>query len=393
MVQAIIVLVFIVLMMALMVSGKCPTLIALPILTVGIAIVCGLPLTGEESLLQTVIEDGAVRLSTNYAQVIIATWVGCLMAATGITETMIRKAAEFGGDKTLVVTLLLFFVSIGIFAAVPGLGGVIMVGSIVLPILISVGVDKFTAASVLLLSYGAGENFSLTRTSYFAGVVGVEHSDVYFFCCILASVTAIAGLVYILVRYFKNGRKFAFSAKVNAIEEKTGNLKGFSGAMAMLTPFIPILLVVALKWPIIPAFLVALVWAFVWTSKGKSWKEICNLFSKTCYNGFMDAAPCAALMIFIGMLLKVINTTAVNAVLAPLVNSITPTSPLTFILFFAICAPLVLYRGPLNLYGLGAGIAALMTASGIVSPTMVFVGFVGVCALQGSSCPTNTHNV
>lgn len=45
------------------------------------------------------------------------------------------------------------------------------------------------------------------------------------------------------------------------------------------------------------------------------------------------------------------------------------------------------------MYGLGAGIAALMASLGTIAPMMVCIGFLGVAAVQDTSCPTNTHNV
>ena len=67
-----------------------------------------------------------------------------VMEKTRISETMIKKGAELGGDKTLIVTLVLFIIASILFSVVNGLGTVIMVGTIVIPILVSVGVDKFT---------------------------------------------------------------------------------------------------------------------------------------------------------------------------------------------------------------------------------------------------------
>jgi len=397
MLQGILIIVFMVIMMVLMVTRKVPTLIAVPVLAIGIAIIGGLPLHGEESILQTVIQDGSIKLASSYAGVLIATWLGCVMAKTGISETMIRKAAELGGDKTLIVALLLYAVTVALSSTMSGLGAVIMIGTIVIPILISVGVDKFTAAAIMLLAYGTGEHYGLTRSNYFAGVFGLDVPTVFGFSVVVAVCTTVASITYILWRYFKNGRKFAFSADKDFNEgsfegdDVAYEIKGFRGAMAMLTPFVPIFVVVVFKWPVVPSFLIALVWALGWTAKG--WKRTCNLTAKTCYEGFLVGAPCAALMIFIGMLLNAINASTIKTVLEPLINAITPTSPIAFIILFSVLTPLVLYRGPLNMYGLGAGIAALMASAGVISPMMVCVGFLGVAAVQDTSCPTNTHNV
>jgi hypothetical protein len=397
MLQGILIIVFMVLLIILMVAGKIPTLYAIPLLAIGIAIIGGLPLRGKDSILDTVIQDGSLRLASSYVGVLIATWLGSIMEKTKISETMIRKAAELAGDKTLIVALLLFAVTCALSSTMSGLGAVIMIGTIVIPILISVGVDKFTAGAIMLLAYGTGEHWGLIKANYFADVLKLDVQTTYRYCLIVAACSTIASIVYILWRFLKNGRKFAFAAPVDNMapsdsgDDDAYEIKGWRGGLAMLTPLVPIFVVVAFKWPVIPSFVVAVLWALVWTSKGL--RKTFNLGAKTCYEGFLLGAPCAALMIFIGMLLNAINIGSVKDALAPLINAITPTSPITFVLFFILLAPLVLYRGPLNMYGLGAGIAALMSAAGILSPMMVGVGFFGVSALQDTSCPTNTHNV
>lgn len=63
MIKGIILIAFMVVIMVLMVTRKVPTLIAIPILAIGIAVIAGVPLTGEESIISTVIQSGAVKLA------------------------------------------------------------------------------------------------------------------------------------------------------------------------------------------------------------------------------------------------------------------------------------------------------------------------------------------
>lgn len=189
MIKGIILIAFMVVIMVLMVTRKVPTLIAIPILAIGIAVIAGVPLTGEESIISTVIQSGAVKLAGSYTACLIATWMSCIMQRTGITENMIRKAAELGGDKTNIVAILLFLVICALSTVMSGLGAVIMMGTIAIPILISVGVEKFTAAAILLCAYGAGEHFGMVRATYFAEVFGLEVGQVYHFSVVVAITT------------------------------------------------------------------------------------------------------------------------------------------------------------------------------------------------------------
>ena len=139
--------------------------------------------------------------------------------------------------------------------------------------------------------------------------------------------------------------------------------------------------------------MVALVWACVFTSWKAGWKRTMNMLTKTLFDGFSATAPSATLMIGIGMLLNAINQPVVKAALEPMMRAVTPSSTIGFIAFFIVLAPLCLYRGPLNLWGLGAGIAALMVGLDVLPLNVVMGGFCAVSVMQLLCCPTNTHNV
>src|SRR5690606_26893236 len=74
-------------------------------------------------------------------------------------------------------------------------------------------------------------------------------------------------------------------------------------------------------------------------------------------------------------------------------QAIIPTSPFGYVLTFGLCAPLALYRGPLNMWGLGFGVGAIIISSGTVPPLAVMAILLTVGQVQGICDPTNTHNV
>jgi hypothetical protein len=79
-------------------------------------------------------------------------------------------------------------------------------------------------------------------------------------------------------------------------------------------------------------------------------------------------------------------------IIKPLMSQIVPTNPFTYVLIFTVAAPLALYRGPLNVWGMGYGLAAVFLASGL-NPGAVMGLLLAVGQIQGISDPTNTHNV
>lgn len=399
MLQGILIIVFMVAIMALMVTRKMPTVLALFVLTVGICLIGGVPAIAVDAdgkavgFLQAVLQSGATKLGDAIMVAIFAGWLGMVMEKTQISETMIKKGAELGGDKTLVVTLILFIVAALLFSTVNGLGTVIMVGTIVIPILVSVGADKFTATAVMLLAYCVGNNINLSCINSIAAVVGAEFRDVQIIQAICAAGAFVSGVIFLILRTRKVGKKFAFSAPTGEAETSVYQIKGVTGALAMLTPLIPLVLVIVFKFPLIASFLVALLWACVFTSWKAGWKRTMNMLTKTLFDGFSATAPSATLMIGIGMLLNAINMPSVKAALEPMIRAVTPTGTVSFILFFVLLAPLCLYRGPLNLWGLGAGIASLMVGLNVLPLNAVMGGFCAVSVMQLLCCPTNTHNV
>ncbi|MCW3053545.1 MAG: H+/gluconate symporter family protein, partial [Chthonomonadales bacterium] len=75
----------------------------------------------------------------------------------------------------------------------------------------------------------------------------------------------------------------------------------------------------------------------------------------------------------------------------PLLMAVAPHSPWTYVLFFGLLSPLALYRGPFNLYGLGAGIGGILTT--LLAPTLVMGALMCTGMVQGVCDPTNTMNV
>ena len=59
---------------------------------------------------------------------------------------------------------------------------------------------------------------------------------------------------------------------------------------------------------------------------------------------------------------------------------------------FALFAPAALYRGPFNMYGMGAGIAAILMGFGTFPPEALCGMFLAVGFVQVIADPTNSHN-
>ncbi len=156
-----IVLVFL-LLAGLMVARILPALLAVPLMAIATAALAGSP----PDAVAGVIVHGAVQLAPVYATVIFGALLSRVVLATGIAETIVTYAAEFGGDQPLVLALILCAAVALLFTSVTGLGAIIMIGTIVLPVMMTVGVPRATAATLFLLAFGLGYILNIAQWTF-----------------------------------------------------------------------------------------------------------------------------------------------------------------------------------------------------------------------------------
>lgn len=395
MVQGIVIVIIFVVLAGLMMTKKIPAVLALPIMAVGIAFAAGLPLRGDEGILDFVISSGALKLSGTYVPILFACWLSQILYRSGVTDTIIKKAAEFGGDKPFVISMLLCAVTVFLFTTLYGTGAVAMVGAVVLPILLSVGVPPIVACNAFLASLSAGYSLNPSNISAITSITGVEASDIQGAAIVLAVASCIFTVLYMAWSFKKHGLKFAFAAPIKESQssnENHGTVKGIRGFLASITPLVVVALAYIWKLPVVATFIIGIVWAIVFTFKGK-WSTNMSSIVESCYQGFKEGAPTAALMFGIGMILNAMTAPTTQAVIKPFMVAITPTTAVGLIIFVCLLCPLGLYRGPFNLMGLGAGLAASMIAVGALPVAALSAVFYAAFRWPTQSCPTSTQVV
>ena len=393
MLAGILICVIFVLFAALMMTKKLPTLFALPIMAVIFGLIVGLPATGDEGIVNHVLVGGATSLASSYVAILISCWLSQLLYRTGVTNTIIKKAAELGGDKPFVVAVLMLLVSFFLFTSLLGTGAAAMVGSVVIPILISVGIPAASAATLFLTSLGAGYCVNPGNMTSTLNIAGMTQEQLNPAAMILAAGCIVFMLIHLVVVFKKNGMKLAFSApaeEADAAAEKS--VKGIRGFLACMTPLVVLVLTMALKWDAIVTFSIGVVWAAVFTYKGK-WSQFVSLLVSCFNDGFKDGAPAAGLMFGIGMLLKAVGASTTQAAIAPFMAAITPQTVTALVIMVCVLAPLALYRGPLQIFGLGAGLLACIMGVGTFSPVFLGAIFYATSRWTFCACPTATQAV
>jgi hypothetical protein len=199
----------------------------------------------------------------------------------------------------------------------------------------------------------------------------------------VALILGLVSIAYLVVEGRKQSKVFAWAAGADL--DQTPPVP----TIALLTPLIAPGLMLAWGWPDIPAFLVAILFGCITTQPTR----LVNNLTASVLEGLKDVSPVVGLFLGLGMTLKATMDPSCQAIMEPFLKAVLPPSPLYYLAFFVLLAPLTLYRGPFNLYGLGAGFAALMAKSGMLPPAAVMTAFMSVGQMQSVCDPTNTHNV
>lgn len=376
---------------ALMLTRRLPTAFALALLAVAIAFLAGAPLTGENSVLDTVLQEGAPTLAATMIAIILGSWLGKLLDETGIAGTLVRKIVEFGGDRPTVVALGVLAVSALVGTVTGSAPAAMLAGIIGIPAMIAVGVPKVTAAGTVLMGIAVGIPFELPLWQFFSTALELPIPTVRGFMVKLFPFALAAALAFVLVETRRRGTEHAWSLKsVDAKPRSRREELGDAPWYALLAPAVPLVLALGFELAIIPSLLAGVLYALVTTTRPGGMNK---RLLRTLYGGFEVAAPPLVLFIAIGILLAAVKLPGAVDALEPLVKAVSPHNPVVFVLVFTLLVPLCLYRGPLNVFGLGAGIAGVLIATGIYPAVAVLGMATSYNQVFGVADPTSTQTV
>lgn len=380
---------------ALMFTRKMPALLALPSMAILIAALAQMPVN---DILNQIIGQGAVKLASVYVAVFMGAMMGRVMMQTGIAEEIIKRAAEFGGERPLIVAFGLMLVTAVLFTTLQGLGAIITLGSLVLPIMMSLGIPRKLAGTLFLLAFGTGFIFNPIVFSLYRQLLQLKNDDILppsvsDFALVLMGLMAVAVVIYALVAAKKSGEILLFSAtSTEELLKRDKNKK--VPFIALLTPIVPLALYFGfnywgLKLDFTAAFIIGSLFAIVTTN----WRNGIKTLTASAIKGIEDGAPAAILMMGIGMLLNALNLQPIKTALEPLIRALPFESPIFYVAFFGLLSPLALYRGPLNIFGIGIGLFTIMFGTAVLPPLALLAAIMCVLQVQNICDPTNTHNV
>lgn len=443
---------------AAMITRTLPALLALPLM--GIALACSAVwVTGEvawHDVLDGVLSDGAVMLHEAMVVTFFGGGLSFVMQRSGVAESLVKQGAELVGADPLAVGIFGLLLVALLFTSLTGLGAVIMVSMIVLPMLSTVGLSPTAGAGIVLFGMSLGGVINPANWVLYTKTLGVPAQDVQQYALVLFAVITIAGVAMILFELFLGrlvrldartaGVLAAFAAVIAGVCYMLLGMEPTKGpstpgpvltwtrhgvlvlfalivlrelgsvlsrvsrwrhqqvrvrGAAYLIPVVPLLAILLFDVPILAAFLIAFAYAILATARPGSMA----LTVQSLIQGWSSVMPAIVLMAGIGILIAAVKGPAdwaaahnnakwpVLAAIEPILQQLVPSSPWMYVIGFGLAAPLALYRGPLNVWGLGFGVATVLTASGKLPPAAVMALLLSVGQVQGICDPTNTANV
>jgi hypothetical protein len=420
-------LLFFLVMAALMYSRRLSALLALPLMAVALSIIAGIP---ASEILNDVVAKGALKLNATYTTTMFGAMLAELLNRLGVAKSLVRWVAEFAGDNSFILGLLLTAVTALLFSTLGGLGAVIMVGTITLPVMLSIGIPNATAGALFLFGISLGGMFNIAGWQLYMDVLGIPKEHIIAFVVPYALVVSglivsflaidlkqrsnlglafislfLLGSIFWLINHVFVARASSGQAHISgrsiivsfctvailsayAVFRRLKN-KNDLPAFVLFTPLIPLVLVLFCHWEFIPAFIAGLVFATLGTWQTDS----LNNLNRAIIDGIAQVIPAVVLMIGIGMLITAVRHPNIATAIAPLLARFIPTDPFQYVLVFTLAAPLALYRGPLSLWGMGSGIVSLIQKATNLSSQAIMGMLMSVGQIQGICDPTNTHNI
>lgn len=313
-------------------------------------------------------------------------WFGRVMLDTGIAATIIKKVIELGGDKPIVSMILLSTVTTLIFTSLFGTGAVIAIGIIILPIYMSLGIPKKLGIVTFMTSIGAGLYINpVIFKQYQAFYTNYQYDYNYLKWGFSAlGIQLGVTILVILIVLLTQKKKHMWQATPSSKTPTTQHVP----FIALITPFIPVILAIVFKWPVIPGFLLSGFFALFICKKTPTFAETARVLNKTFYDGVLDTAPLVGFM----MVIPIFN--AASAYVTPffkaLLGPIIPDSVLAICIAFALIAPLGLFRGPLTLAGSGAATLGILKSLGFSDMILFPLMYAPTVTMNISSCVTQS---
>lgn len=377
---SVVVLIMFLLTVGLIIAKKVEFVKALLASSIIITIIAGVPLSGEgESIANYVIVQGAMT----FVQPMIIYFLS-IMIAQFFIRYEVKSLIEYlfmyyFANKVSLIVWLVAFLSVLLSAAVMNLGAVMFTAILFTPILLKIGFDKQTAVSLILLTTGLGSCLNPAYYLIYSKILNIDVESIAGYYHVLSLLCAVALAVYIAVNLHYN-------IKLVKFEKPQKQEINFALLLTVIIPFVVVFIFnIEMQW----ALLLSLVYGFLVAEENFSWQIIFTIVKES----IDKSKNIIILLIAVGIFVNAVKTQAVVHLIAPLFIAFMPQSPVQCLLFFTILSPLVIYKGPFNLQGMGAGLNTIIMSSSAMNPMVLGIALLSLNTLRRMMDPLDAQNI
>lgn len=316
-----------------------------------------------DQVVQKVIAEPALNYGPTIIYIVFGSWFGRVLVDSGIAGSISAQTERVGRKAPIFATILVVLVTALIFSSAYGVGSVIAIGVILIPILLSIGVPKKVAIPAFTMAIGAPMYINVVLFNQIkAFFPSVSFSGKYLIFGLAAMGVQLLGVIIFILfnsKSIKNGEIETIDDSKQAKFQKTHPI-------TFIIPVLPVALNMFFHWDAIPALLLATIIALLLTGQMKSYKGLVAFINKTVSQAINDIS---GLIIFLMALVMFAGAATMNVPhFKSMIEVILPSSPLVLAIAIGILAPLALFRGPLHVWGAGAATAAVLAATGTFQP-------------------------
>lgn len=346
--------------------------------------------------LQTIFNDKIVSYGGTIVTIVFGSWFGRTMVDSGVAASISTDVGKLGEKKKMLTAILVVLVTALIFLSAYGVGSVVAIGVVLLPVLLKIGIPRPIALTAFTVSVGAPLYLNTIQYNQFkAFFPKANYSDPNY---IKFGFTAMAvQLILVVIFLFINKRKYTdeqieennkFLATKEVGTESVPTVSKFSWLM----PLVPVVLSMVFKMQSVAALLIAVVLTALVTGQAKSWKKFVTFLDGTAQRGVKDVS---GLIIFLLVLMTFQGAAGVDAkIFTPIFRNIIPQHNLLLLTIgLGVLAPLALMRGPLMAFGSGAATVAVLSSLNIL-PDSTLLPLIAVASIFAISADiTQSWNV
>lgn len=346
-----------------------------------------------DQVIQKVFAEPALNYGPTIIYIIFGSWFGRVLVDSGIAPAISEATNRVGKKRPLLAVLLVLIVTAFIFVSAYGVGSVIAIGVILLPIMLSVGLPRDIALSAFSMAIGAPMYLNVVLYNQIkAFFPKAQYGGTYLIFGVCATLVQLLAVMLFIFWHRKKIDPSKADENLKIIGAETQQATDVRvPKLAFVVPIIPVLMNMLFKWDAIPALTLATLLAMLLTGKFKGYQKFVTFLNDTIKQAISDIA---GLIMFLMALIMFSGAASMDAVrFRPLFEVVLPHNMLILALAFGVLTPLALFRGPFHVWGAGAATAAVLSGIGLFSDAFLLPLLYVATLLAVSTDITQSWNV